>query len=89
MFRRFLLLVSIYSIIISFCIGGIIFECKNDKYINEEIRNFGKDKKQEIKHIKEFNENQQKQHLAYFVFLIIQYFLIVYYAVFAIPHFFN
>ncbi len=84
------MLVLIYSIIISFCIGGVIFECKNDKYINEEIGNFTNYKKQEIKHIKEVNENQQKrQYLAYFVFLISQYFLMVYYIDFAIPHLFH
>ena len=82
------MLVLIYSIIVTFCIVGIIFECKNDKYLNEGFRNFSNDNNQETKPIKVLNEKQQnKQYLAYFVFIIIQYFLIVYYVVLVIPHF--
>ena len=85
------MLVLIYSIIIIFCIVGIIFECNDYKSINEEFTDFRKDKKPEIKYIKKINENkleeinenqQKKQYLAYFAFLIIQYLLMVYSAVF-------
>gem|GEM_PF-2697116 len=77
------MLVLIYSIIIIFCIVGIIFECNDYKSINEGFTDFRKDKKPEIKYIKKINENQQKkQYLAYFAFLIIQYLLMVYSAVF-------